>query len=358
VDFTPGSTTVDAFSEVIVVNPNADTIVVNLFEIESNQLDASFDAIQYATDPLLTVFPLTVTDNGGDNDTVVTVDALSENLQAGWVVQFILDGGAPQEIVVTNPEADTYQVVFNDVDTWMEHTLQYRVLDSGTPIASEVSQGTIDFRTGDYYVAEGDSITRGSQDVTQETSLDGRNTSLGFTPVLNDLLTAATEYAHTIENEGTSSTLSADGLVEIPTTLADHPNARYFLIQFGTNDAKALLPTPSGLGQMQGDLGYGGSYKDNMQQIIDAVVAEGKIPFLTKIPPLFGAFSFADPLIQEYNLVIEELVIENSIAVIPPDFYTYFLNNPSQIADDIHPLDAGYDAMAGLWRDQIIIAAP
>jgi lysophospholipase L1-like esterase len=358
VHFTPASTTVDAFGEVIVINPNADTIVVNRFELELSQQDASIDTINYITDPLLTVFPLTTVDNGGDSDTAVTVDALSENLQAGWVVRFILDGGAPRDTTVTNPAADTYQVNFTGVSTWAEHTLQYQVLDSGTPIASQVSQGTIVFYTGDYYVAEGDSITRGSQDVTEETSADGRNTSFGYTPVLNDLLTAAKGYAHNVENEGDSGDFSSDGVIDIPTTLTSHPNARYYLIQFGTNDAKALVPTPSGLGMAAGDPGYAGSFKDNMQQIIDAVIADGKVPYVAKIPPLFGSFSFANPLLQEYNLAIEELVIENAINVVPPDFYTYFENNPGQIADDIHPNDTGYDAMADLWKDGISVAAP
>jgi lysophospholipase L1-like esterase len=55
-------------------------------------------------------------------------------------------------------------------------------------------------------------------------------------------------------------------------------------------------------------------------------------------------------LYQGYNQAINELVAANNITVIPPDFYTWFQNNPNQLqSDGLHPNGIGYQSMANLW---------
>ena len=203
--------------------------------------------------------------------------------------------------------------------------------------------------TGDYYVAVGDSITRGSHDdfPADDTSLDGRNTGGGYEPILNDLLTGANGYPHTVVNEGVSGHTASDGLTLIPTILANHPAAKFFLVQYGTNDAG--YPFASGLGLNPGNPGYNGSYKDYMQQIITAIAAEGKEAFLAKVPIILPEGNPKNVWIQEYNAVIDELLAVNGITVVPPDFYTYFRNHPEQLDDDKHPNGVGYQSMASLW---------
>ena len=158
--------------------------------------------------------------------------------------------------------------------------------------------------TGDYYVAVGDSITVGSHD---DISADG----VGFEPILGTLLTAAKGYPISVANEGISGTGSADGVASISTMLSKYPSAKYFLVMYGTNDA--YIPAlPSGSGLLPGDPGYSGSYKDNMQKIISAILAAGKTPYLAEVPYT------TDPLrniamIYEYNAAIDELFVSRTI---------------------------------------------
>jgi lysophospholipase L1-like esterase len=124
---------------------------------------------------------------------------------------------------------------------------------------------------------------------------------------------------------------------------------------YGTNDAETTLPggpVQSGFGLNPGDPGYDGSYKDNMQTIISAILAAGKTPYLAKVP-----FT-SDPLrsiasIQAYNVVIDELIFDNGIMVIPPDFYAHFDANRGELADGIHPNGVGYQSMADMWFTEL-----
>jgi len=199
----------------------------------------------------------------------------------------------------------------------------------------------------------GDSITKGFGDDLpfDNVSQDGRNTSGGFTPILDDLLTANKGIPHTVVNEGVGGTPSAGGLLLISTLLANHPDAQQFLIMYGTNDS-GFIPVPSGLGLQPGNPAYPGSFKDNMQQIIDAINGAGKIANLAKIPVTLPLGGPQDTIIQEYNLVIDELIADpaNNIFTAAPDFYTYFQTNaPVEYIDTIHPNGIGYQSMANLW---------
>ena len=56
---------------------------------------------------------------------------------------------------------------------------------------------------------------------------------------------------------------------------------------------------------------------------------------------------------EEYNLVIDELLVLNAISV-SPDFYTYFIEHPEGMsADGFHPNGFGYQGMAELWFKEI-----
>src|SRR5262249_31162695 len=178
------------------------------------------------------------------------------------------------------------------------------------------------------YVAVETSITAGSH---AGVTSDGK----GFEPILSDLLTASKGDPVLIANVGVSGTTSADGAASISATLATYPQAQHYLILYGSNDA--FSPSvPSGLGLNPGDPGYNGSYKDSMQQIITAILVAGKTPYLAKVP--FSSFAgIDDSAIQAYNAVINELVTLNGIQVTPPDFYTFFKMNQSQLDDGLHP---------------------
>jgi lysophospholipase L1-like esterase len=195
----------------------------------------------------------------------------------------------------------------------------------------------------------GDSITFGFGDniASDDLSQDGRNAGGGYTPILNNLRTAAKHYPQTVVNEGVGGSTSIDGVSLIDILLSRNPDAQYFLIQYGTNDAGG--PVPSGTGLRPGDAGYPGTFKDNMQRIINKVKAAGKLPYLAKVPYSSGPFAARNSLYQTYNQVIDQLVAENAIGVTPPDFFSWFQNHQSELADDLHPNGVGYQSMANLW---------
>jgi lysophospholipase L1-like esterase len=276
-------------------------------------------------------------------------------LNPGHGVRFVLDGGSAAGGTQYDDYTEPHEVIFTGLGQY-EHAVDTFVIDStGTPVPGIATRDqAIQVGIGNYYVAMGDSITAGvgDNDATDDNSQDGRNISGGYTPILDDLLTAATGRPHTVVDEAVPGTISADGLALIPTLLQKHPNAQRFLIMYGTNDTG--IPVPSGLGLNPGDPGYPGSYKDNMQRIIDAIIdpikGAGKVAILAKAPVALPLNGQRDTLVQEYNLVIDELVAANSIPVTPPDFHAYFATHSgTEYSDTLHPNGLGYKSMANLW---------
>ena len=120
---------------------------------------------------------------------------------------------------------------------------------------------------------------------------------------------------------------------------------------YGTNDAY-IPAVPSGSGLVPGDPGYSGSYKDNMQRIISAILAAGKTPYLAEVPYTSDPLR-SDAMIFDYNAAVDELFVSNGITVTPPPFYAYFQAHPGELADGIHPNGTGYQSMGFLWFDAL-----
>jgi lysophospholipase L1-like esterase len=190
-------------------------------------------------------------------------------------------------------------------------------------------------------VAIGDSITQG---VGDDIPADGT----GFESILGDLLATSRQYPNTVANEGIGGDDSADGLLptRLPTILTRHPDAKYYLILYGTNDANPFVSTPSGLGMNPAPAG---SYKANLQQMINLIKNSNKTPYLAKVPFTLDAARIAK--ILEYNQVIDELVAANGISAPPPDYYGWFQAHQDELADSLHPDGVGYQSMAALWRN-------
>jgi len=192
------------------------------------------------------------------------------------------------------------------------------------------------FSTGELFVAVGDSITYGTGDNIPS---DG----YGFEPILQNLLTASRGYPIAIENKGVGGVDSAYGAANISTTLSIYPQAKYYLVLYGTNDADTFFGGPVSRE----------SYKNNMQTIVSAVLAAGKTPYLAKVPYTTNT-RYSVTSIQEYNVVIDELVAGNGITVIPPDFYALFQNTGLLDVDGLHPNGTGYQSLANLWLGALV----
>ncbi len=286
------------------------------------------------------------------NLTVTASVCLNETLFPGWSIKFQVDGGIGFGGLEQVVGAPPYEATFTGLSL-SEHTVEAFVIDDlGVPYGEPSSS---DFAypvgVGRYFVAIGDSITVGvgDDDDSDDDSLDGRNIGGGFTPILNDRFTQDKGYPHTVVMAGIAGHTSVQGLERLPTVLENNPNSQYFLILYGTNDAGALFPIPSGYNLDPEDSGYPGSFKENIQQMIDLITNAGKSAFLAKIP--YSLDTDRNSTIEDYNLVIQELWSENGIGGTPPDFYAHFsqVENQDQFADLLHPNGVGYQNMAELW---------
>jgi lysophospholipase L1-like esterase len=306
----------------------------------------------------------------------LAVKADGNNVQSGWAIKFVIDQGKAGERVSTD-SIKPYEALFAGLSKG-EHSLDAFVVDqSGNEIQGLYTHDQrLSIGIGDYYVSIGDSITKGyaDDDLSDDASADGRNTGGGYEPRLNTVLTAQQGFPQTIANEGVNGATTSDGLALLPAVLAKHPGAKRYLLQYGTNDAAMVLPRPSGQGLSEGDAGYSGSFKDNMQRMINAIRANGKEVCLAKAPVALGDSTDSTPytnpqtasknvLIRAYNLVIDELVDDpaNNISCTPPDFYAYFsycdtsghCRYEDEYADNLHPNGVGYRSMADLWLQSI-----
>ena len=269
--------------------------------------------------------------------TIAPSVCLNDALHKGWGVKFTMD-----ESIEYRSYSPPYWVTFSD-STMAEHVVRATIIDdNGDEVGGLNTQDqVVHVGVGDYYVAIGDSITAGVGDNFMEDNIsyDGRNAEGGFTPILDNLLTGTKGYPHTVAMEAIPGSKSSEGLAWLPTVLSRHPNSQYFLILYGTNDAGGLFPvTPT-------------TFKSNLQKMINMIKSSGKKAYLSKIP--YSLDSGLNNMIQQYNVVIDRLVIDNNIVVIPPDFYSYFKLHQDELSDSVHPDGRGYQAMARLWQSTL-----
>lgn len=245
---------------------------------------------------------------------------------------------------------------WNRLGTYVFNGTAKVVLGSQEGCSTSADAVMFNSEPGFYYVAIGDSITEGigDNDLT-----DG----FGF-PVILETLLNAIEGHYKVANEGVGGHTSTEGLELLPTNLARHPESQVFLVMYGTNDARLNHPPAI--------------FKNTMQQILSRIETDGKEAYLAKLPIVLGDrttpfLSYPDPenppagsrgeFVINYNVVIDELVFENSLPVLPPDFWTYFSeidpDNPffkryeTQYDDNLHPNEEGYRSMASLWFEAL-----
>ena len=312
----------------------------------------------------------------------ITVEVAATGFQPSWGVEFVIDG---DDINSVKDHSIPFDLILTDLSK-KEYSITVYMVDQNDTRQTAYTDSIV-FGIGDYYVAFGDSITDGVGDdiAIDDISADGRNVGGGYMPILNDLLTAAKGIPHTVVNETIPGYESGDGVAVINDAIAAHPNSKYFLILFGTNDSDISSPVMSGLNALPGDEDYPGTFKDNMQQIIDAVQDAAKIPLISKVPIRYGDCSepgdcdaYPDPanapaniLIQDYNLVIDQLITENNlefnpenypgVMLSPPDLYSYYESTgvdgsgkSPQFFDWLHPNGFGYQSLADLWLQALV----
>ncbi len=298
-----------------------------------------------------------------DTDGTLDVIALTTDSTGIGGVRLVVDEGAPGEVSQT-VLAVPYRAQFTALAAG-DHTVTGYLLDVGqvpltTPDATvtwpKVASGGIQLHS------LGDSITASFNDdvVTDDTSANNYSTGGGYQPVLNDYLSASNGVSATVLNDGNPGEESWEGALRIAAVLQRTPEVQAYTVFYGANDSGGSLPQTPGLGLKPGDAGYVNSFKDYMQQIVDAVAGAGKVIFLAKAPPYLPNAT-RDALIVQYNLVIDELVNQLKLdfpsiypTYAPPDFHAYFTANLAEFSGDgIHLLGVGYQSMGRLWCEGI-----
>ncbi len=348
------------------------TVTYNVSDIAGNAANQVTRTVIVTVDPVSNIQIVNPARRHIQTGSTLAVTAEVIGIEDSWGVKFILDEGEDSESEIID-KTEPFNVTFTMVAKG-EHSIDAYVIDNFNVVQpDESNHNRIEaIGVGDIYVAIGDSITEGQYDdiASDDTSLDGRNTGGGFEPILNNLLTFEKGYPHSIYNEGLGGELSRGGLQRMPVIINKYPDITAYLLMYGTNDAAWWESVPSGLGLSPRDDGYSASFKDNIQQMIYLIKNDGKEVILAKIPRVLGATSgsnvSADPdsllrniNIREYNDVIDELVSENNIIAVPPDFYFEFENTYGDgplgngYFDPLHPNGEGYNSMAQWWADTL-----
>jgi lysophospholipase L1-like esterase len=143
-------------------------------------------------------------------------------------------------------------------------------------------------------------------------------------------------YFPAMVNAGTGGHKSDEGAARIDDWLARSPDAHFWAIAYGTNDAAGNATSTE-------------RFRSNMQTMVARVRAAGRVPILASIP-----FATDDQHrhIPSFNRVIDELRETNALPA-GPDFYRWFEAHPDELRDGVHPNDRGIVSMNRLWGEAV-----
>ncbi|HEY5374855.1 MAG TPA: SGNH/GDSL hydrolase family protein [Polyangiaceae bacterium] len=121
-------------------------------------------------------------------------------------------------------------------------------------------------------------------------------------------------------NAGIGGENSSQGLAHIDEWLTVAPDFKYWAIGYGTNDAADNNANTT-------------TFESNMEALVQKVLAAGRVPILARIP--FAADGTHAHL-EAFNAVVDKLTKKHNLAS-GPDLYDWFLKNPDQLVDKLHP---------------------
>jgi lysophospholipase L1-like esterase len=279
---------------------------------------------------------------------VLAAEAVVLNQPAGGSVLFSLDGGIEIE---STPSDNRYSAQFLGVGQGEHEIAAILKAADNAELNRDINSavGVV----GRYIIAVGDSITNGFGDENpfNNNSLDGRIVARqGFAAQLNDLLTHATGLPHIVFNEGIGGDRSEHLDVDrIDSILERHPGADTMLLLIGTNDVWANIPV--------------NDFAMHVSNIVNVARFEVNQVSIARILPFYNAQQeILNSRVAIFNQRIDQIVAEDLSAnfFLGPDFYQLFEGQSTVLygLDGVHPNDAGYQAMAGAWRDSLVSHEP
>lgn len=150
----------------------------------------------------------------------------------------------------------------------------------------------------------------------------------------SDVHAAHTSYFPFMINGGISGETSQGGVDHVADWLQLNPDFKYWCLEYGTNDS-----------WNGGD--PHNSFIANMQTVITAIKAAGRVPVLARIPYAVGS---AHTDIPAFNAAIDSLVKADSL-MSGPDLYAWFMAHPEELSDSVHPNSTGASSMCRLWAE-------
>jgi acyl-CoA thioesterase-1 len=137
-------------------------------------------------------------------------------------------------------------------------------------------------------------------------------------------------------NGGTGGEKSDEGAARIEERLARNPDAHFWAIAYGTNDAA-------------GNASETTRFRSNVQKIVDRVRGAGRVPILATIP---FASDGQHRNVPAFNKAIEDLRTADSLPA-GPDLYSWFAAHPDELRDGVHPNDRGIVSINRLWAEAV-----
>jgi lysophospholipase L1-like esterase len=155
----------------------------------------------------------------------------------------------------------------------------------------------------------------------------------GFAELINKI---NSNYFPVQEDGGIGGITSTDGVNNIDRWLDVFPG-KYVSIAYGTNDS-------------WGNQTGAQKYYENTINMINKILALGKIPVLPKIP--YATEPGVKDYLANYNAMIDKIYSEYPQVIKGPDFEDFFYNNTGLLSGDgVHPSNDGYAAMRELWAE-------
>ena len=186
----------------------------------------------------------------------------------------------------------------------------------------------------------------------------------GYQPNLIDLLNSTQPHLNLVFDDAVPGDKSSHALNDrIASTIERHAEASHVLMALGTNDASGTTPVDHGLSCSGASCQ--GTFKGNMQAILDIIYGAGKTSIVALVPPRFGdnagSAPYTNPLTHPKNILNQQYnqVILNELSKrqIGPDLFEFFLvsaNHFSLFADNLHPNALGNVVLAHLWHNAIV----
>jgi lysophospholipase L1-like esterase len=143
-------------------------------------------------------------------------------------------------------------------------------------------------------------------------------------------------YFPAVVNGGIGGEKTDEGVRHIESWIANNPDARFWAIGYGTNDAAGDAVDPA-------------RFKTNLEAIVFRLKRAGRVPILATIP---FASDGKHPSIPEFNRAIDDVRRESSLPP-GPDLYAWFSIHPEELRDGIHPNETGIGSINRLWADAV-----